>query len=930
MPEGTLGLDLLELFSSLTEIPLSCSDRNEALKQVTRLGQQALGSHACALTFTDVEKRTLTYVACTGFDREFEELMVGRTITMSPAGAAVGHLDFNLIAKGEPIECYRLQHDGQGLANPEIARKYNLKAVLGYPLKSQGQLIGYFSHFSASDEPFSARDKSLLEIFARQAVNTIERFEHYQAFDGSLNILRDVAQSLPSVSPDEFIRQVPVWACALLSAPTCIVRKLDEQREQFRVIAATDDVDDAFKDLELRPDDQGIKYLLINRKAGQLFDITKPSRHYVHHNEAKERGWASLLTTPLWVRQDLVGSLDIYARAPRRFKRWEVEFFETFASYVALAIHKADLLRESEEILTSQQRLEKLNELMQPMTEMRDPDELLKFLLDEGLKLTGADRGWVSRLDVKTGKLLFVEERGDPPQLKQLQFGEGITGKSLKTGVPIRIDDINNSEHASSYEEFWPDTVSELAIPLIVNNAQVRVGRKVELGSKPIGVLNLESRDVAAFSQADEDALWPLARQAALLIERLEIDRKLTDLRSIERQFFGMRDWDAIIQIVLKGITDTLGFEFVNVSLVNHELNRIKTEHVIGISKKEAEEFKRMAVHSLDSNDIQADVVRSREIEVPQPDDRRFDSKIFNRFGHAQMTRVFIPMIVPSDDRVIGTVEAGYQTSHRKHIYERDVQILQGFVDYAVEALEHKRSGLLDRISHEFRAPIVGIRSNASFLQRRVADLRGELIDAKFNDVLLDCEILLYQVAELEYILGRPLPISKPEKTLVYKDVIIKTINQLKPIVLEYDLAITRIEYNPADSARIILNVDRAKLGQVVYNLLINSIKYAESDPSQFTIRIAVDETKDKFTVKFKDWGIGIQEGLKEKVFDEGFRTPEAMRKNVNGSGLGLTIARKIMREIGGDLTLAGHRKPTEFHMVLPKSLKGGTHDSVR
>lgn len=63
MSDETFGLDLIEIFSSLTDIPLTYSDRTEALARVTRLGQQALGSHACVLTFLDIEKKELSYVA---------------------------------------------------------------------------------------------------------------------------------------------------------------------------------------------------------------------------------------------------------------------------------------------------------------------------------------------------------------------------------------------------------------------------------------------------------------------------------------------------------------------------------------------------------------------------------------------------------------------------------------------------------------------------------------------------------------------------------------------------------------------------------------------------------------------------------------------------------------------------------------------------
>lgn len=69
--------------------------------------------------------------------------------------------------------------------------------------------------------------------------------------------------------------------------------------------------------------------------------------------------------------------------------------------------------------------------------------------------------------------------------------------------------------------------------------------------------------------------------------------------------------------------------------------------------------------------------------------------------------------------------------------------------------------------------------------------------------------------------------------------------------------------------------------------------------------------------IKFKDWGIGVSKGLEEKIFEDGFRAPEAIDKYATGSGLGLTIARKIIRELGGDLKLVNDYKPTEFHVVL-------------
>jgi len=752
--------DLGEIALSLSHIPLEYEDIHEALERIAEIGKQAMDSQACTLTFVNLENKHLAQAACAGFDEEFEEHMAGRKIKLGSSMEG-DSMDFDLIARGEMIEKYDLKRDGQGIANPNVARRYDLNAALCCPLKLRGRLIGYFNHFSSKTDRFTSDHKMLMQLFAHLAVLTIAQLEHL-------------------------------------------------------------------------------------------------------------------------------------------------------------------------ETLTSRERLETLNEIMQEMTEARDVDALLGLILNRGLELVGCERGWISRLDYRTGELHIVAHRGELSSLRPLQPGQGITGTALQTEKPIRVDDVQDRQWQGVYEEYWSDTRSELAVPILISNAQVQVGHGVELGSKPIGVLNVESPIHGAFSQADENLLWLLACYAASMIERLELDHKLSRLAEIQQEMAGKQDWDDIIEIMLRAITNTLGYEYASISLVKQELKRIKAEYVIGIPEHDVEEFKRLADHSLHSNDIRADIVRSRQIEVPGIEDERFDPRLYKRFRHDRLIMVLVPMIVPSDNSVMGTVEAGYKRRYRKYIYEQDVRILKGFVDYTVRALEQRQRGLLDKISHELRAPVVGIRSNASFLQRRITRLEDNLIQRKFDDILMDCEILLFQVKELEHILGRTSPTTKIERTLVFRDIIIKTKKQLRPLVTEHGLDASKIEYYPADIRRINpLYVDKAKLNQVVYNLLINSIKYAEADPAKFTIRITVDRTRDTFIIKFKDWGIGVNEKYREKIFEEGFRAPEAISRYVTGSGMGLTIARQIARELGGDLILANAHKPTEFHLVLPKSLKEVPDDSL-
>ncbi len=746
-----------------------------------------------------------------------------------------------------------------------------------------------------------------------------------------MSVLGDIP--LTSQHKTEALTQIAELARQALGSHLCTVALVDlvDAESGYLTIVACAGCDQALEHVMA-----GCRFKLGSRSSGASLDYELIAGGGIIEREglqtdgqgiidpaiAVKFGIDSASCYPLVVGKRLLGYLNHFAAQP--LSETEHALLEVFARHAVLTI-------ESFENQARRSQLEQLNAAMQLMSEVHDEKTLLNLTLDAALAIVGASRGWISRLDLDTGMLHIAQHSDNPIDLRPLEWGKGVTGKALVEERPIRVDDVHSPVWRDVYEEFWPDTCSELAVPIVEHNAEVRVRHQVERGTKPIGVLNIESPKPAAFSKADEDLLWLLAKQAAVMSERIETDRKLADLARVQREIVTKRDWEEVMQVLMGAVTGTLGYHFVNVSLVVPELNLIRTEYLRGVPEGSEWEFKRMAKHALNSNDIQAHIYRSHQIEVPDSQDERFDPDIYLRFGHDNLIRVYVPMIVAADQRCMGTVEAGYRREYRRYIYERDVQILQGFVDYAVQALEQRQRGLLDKISHELRAPIAGIRSNASFLERRRHEIDEKVVTRKLEDVMVDCDLLLFQVKELEHLLGRKPPWRKISRTLVFRDVIIKTLRQLKPLVMEDGFDTSRVAYDKADMHKIDpLWVDMAEINQVVYNLLINAIKYAEKDKSQFRVKILVEVTPDAYVVKFQDWGIGVQTDWATKIFDDGVRTPEAIARHPTGSGLGLTIARQIMRSYSGDLLLTNRRKPTEFAMRLPKQLKEEPHDTIR
>lgn len=896
------------LLAKVYEIPFNYTSRDDALKKITNLGREILHSHTCSIVLIDQERSLHTPIAWSTSNPEVERLLQKRPLHLG-SGQPGDWLTLDPLRAGQ-LEVYDL---------PKTARALGIKSMLSYPLRINGSQVGRFNSFYGGRVHFSSIEQQLIQILGRLSIITLERFDHLQTVDHTLKVVGDLSKRLLSTEPKDFLQLIADKACELLSVPVSIIWRLDPDNRSLRIVAGSGDIDDDFRQLKMSIDEIGIK----TRLGPKISFVANVENHpdIVNAVEIKKRRWVSLLCASLRVNDQPIGLLDVFTKKERQFSIWEKESFETFAQHAALSLQKGDLLKQAE----GREKLEQLSEVMLNMTQARNVDELLDIFLKGGLHLVGAKNGLIRILNYPTGYTEVVTHSDDPPPTPiKLALGKGITGIALERGRPVRVGNLKAPEWQQVHVRAWSDEMlSELAIPIILNNTTVLVDGAPESGSKQIGVFNIESAEQDKFSETDEKCLQSLSRLAAIMIDRLEHDERVSKIEQFGREISDAQSYDEIAQILMRGIIDTLGFEYANISMVVPELGCIRSKHVVGIPNDQVERFKQLATIQLDSKFIEADIVRSGRVEVPLPGDERLNDKVIREFHLDLLSRVYVPMIEPSRNEVIGTIEAGYKKIFRPYIYERDVTTLKRLLAYAAQALQRRRSGILKKLSHELRMPIFGIRGNASFLQHRFNELDKEFIFTKFSDILADCEISFYQAAELEYVLGiRKQAKSKFRRTLVHKDIIIKTINQLKPEVVSRGFDHTKMQYRKEDAARINVPTDRAKLNQVVYNLLMNAIKYAERDPSQFTVRVEVDENRDFFIAKFKDWGIGVKKEYTEKIFEDGFRTPEARASHVTGSGLGLTISKLIMNELRGDLVLAGNRKPTEFHLIIPKRIR--------
>jgi GAF domain-containing protein len=902
------------VLEELRDIPLKFG-LDSALARIAQLGHELMQSVVCAITMLDLEQRHFVAVASAGISPESQRRIREKQFSLGDTEKGED-FDFDLIARGQVIRKFGLDKNGQGVAKTEACKRHGIYSLLAVPLRSGARLLGYMNHFSAQHEPFSASQEEILQRFTEAAAWAIEKMEekvpliNAQAF----SLERVAAMAIESPSLDKFLTELVKLTPVLVGAELCVVWLLDKSRNVF------------VAEFVSRPAIEGAGQEPESIPAAELAVFLSQDDWQEISVQQHLGQFETNLAKPLRVYGQPVAILEVTGPASA---------FKSLGRYILrqLANHAAAAIKN----LGEKKAFEHVNIILSEIAKAQTKAEVINVLMDGAFALLGSKHGCISLLNYQKGRLDTYRldnqlSSGDPIQSGDTDAEEGITGLALHKYETIRLGDVSQHKHFIPY---WPDSKSELAVPMYVKAATVREETKLGVKPRPIGVLNVESPAPDAYSKFDQQCLVTLAGHAAVVLDRLEFDAKLMALHKAESVLASMvfrhEDWDRLIQRVSQEITQTLGYSHVNLSLVSLDGARIKSEHVGGtwLSPEEAVDFKKLADHELRGGDIQAIVAGKKHIVVPgrhhPKDDHRFDAKIHWRFRMQELALVYIPMVL--NGMVVGTLEAGYPTRYRNHIYERDIQVLHSFVDYVTTAIGHRRHGLLAQLRHDFDMAIRGIQSNTDYLMHNLMHLGEDKIERKFSDILADCSVLQRQTGNLGFYLGGEKPQPQPGMTAIGRDVIVKTINQLEPELRQYGWKRSAIEYDYFEVADVRAYVDKSQICEVITNLFINALKYY--DPKDvLRLKVLSFDAGDSYILKIQDWGIGVQQGLEEKIFEEGFRTPEAV-KRVLGTGLGLAISRQIMRQMGGDIRLSNNRKPTEFEIRLPKEQKMRRDDDL-
>jgi ammonium transporter len=213
--------------------------------------------------------------------------------------------------------------------------------------------------------------------------------------------------------------------------------------------------------------------------------------------------------------------------------------------------------------------------------------------------------------------------------------------------------------------------------------------------------------------------------------------------------------------------------------------------------------------------------------------------------------------------------------------------------DSATEAGAAK-SRFLASMSHELRTPLNAIigftrivsRNSEALPEKQVDNLAKVLVSAGHLLALID------EILDLARIEAGEISLEMSETNVA--EVLQEVTDSFEPLV---DRPRVRLFVDSGELPRVV--TDREKFKQILLNLVSNAVKYTDSG----TITVDAEADDRRLRVDVADTGVGIAADELGKIFEE-FHRAGSVSQTRPGTGLGLTISRRLARTLGGDVTV--------------------------
>jgi sigma-B regulation protein RsbU (phosphoserine phosphatase) len=299
---------------------------------------------------------------------------------------------------------------------------------------------------------------------------------------------------------EELLAKIPQLIARLTKFNAFSVYLLDEKRQELRIAYAVG-YPDAQPNMRLLVG-QGVVGAAVEEGRPILVNDIRQEPRYM----GPLRNMLSQLAVPMRRKGKVIGALNLLNETEGAFTYQDEALLRQFAAHVAVAIENARLFRSERQYVDT---LETLAEIGREMSSILDLDALLTRIASLTKRLVDYRTFGILLLDESTQELemKLAVRYGKGAESKHVRLGEGLVGWSALHREAVLVSDVSKDPR---YINMVDDARSELVIPMLIKE-------------RCIGVFDLESPELDAFTKEHKELLTLLASQAAVAIDNARL-----------------------------------------------------------------------------------------------------------------------------------------------------------------------------------------------------------------------------------------------------------------------------------------------------------------------------------------------------------------------------------------------------------------------
>lgn len=244
------------------------------------------------------------------------------------------------------------------------------------------------------------------------------------------------------------------------------------------------------------------------------------------------------------------------------------------------------------------------------------------------------------------------------------------------------------------------------------------------------------------------------------------------------------------------------------------------------------------------------------------------------------------------------------------------VFVITIYLIFRQKKLTDMKNDFINNMTHEFKTPISTISLAAQMLNDSSVRKSSNMLEHISNVINDETKRLRFQV---EKVLQMSM-FERQKATLKLQDVDANTI--VENIIHTFKIKVEKYGGHieaVLKAEQSIIHVDEMHFTNVIFNLLDNAVKYRREDESLKLSVTTRDVSGGRLEVTVADNGIGIRREDLKKIFEKFYRVPTGNLHDVKGFGLGLAYVNKMVRELGGQITVESEiGQGTRFIITLP------------